>query len=62
MANNEIVVGFDVSPSARAALEWAAQQARSTGWNLRALHVVDWASVDNMYPSRSSRTGCTPTT
>ena len=49
MANNEIVVGFDVSPSARAALEWAARQARSTGWTLRALHVVDWASAHNMY-------------
>ena len=49
MANNEIVVGFDVSPSARAALEWAARQARSTGWTLRALHVLDWASADNVY-------------
>jgi nucleotide-binding universal stress UspA family protein len=49
MTSNEIVVGFDVSPSARAALEWAAGQARSTGWTLRALHVLDWASADNMY-------------
>ena len=49
MANNEIVVGFDASPSARAALKWAAQQARSTGCNLRALHVVDWARAHNMY-------------
>ena len=49
MINNEIVVGFDVSPSARAALEWAARQARSTGWTLRALHVLDWASADNVY-------------
>ena len=49
MINNEIVVGFDASPSARAALEWAARQARSTGWKLRALHVVDWASTNNLY-------------
>ena len=49
MTTNEVVVGFDLSPSSRAALEWAAQQARSTGWTLRALHVLDWASVDNMY-------------
>ena len=49
MINNEIVVGFDVSPSARAALEWAARQARSTGWTLRALHVLDWASAHNLY-------------
>ncbi len=49
MATNEIVVGFDVSPSARAALDWAASQARTTGWSLRALHVVDWARAHNMY-------------
>jgi len=49
MTTNEVVVGFDLSPSSRAALEWAAQQARSTGWRLRALHVLDWASADNMY-------------
>jgi nucleotide-binding universal stress UspA family protein len=45
----EIVVGLDVSPSALAALGWAAGQARSTGWNLRALHVVDWARAHDMY-------------
>ena len=49
MVNNEIVVGFDVSPSARAALDWAAGQARSTEWKLRALHVVDWASAHNLF-------------
>ena len=49
MINNEIVVGFDVSPSARAALAWAARQARSTGCTLRALHVVDWARAQNLY-------------
>lgn len=49
MTTNEIVVGLNASPSALAALAWAADQARTTGWNLRALHVVDWASADNMY-------------
>ena len=33
---NEIVVGLDVSPSARAALVWAAEHARASGQSLRA--------------------------
>ncbi len=37
-----IVVGLDESPSSRAALEWAASQARLTGSVLRAVHVLDW--------------------
>ena len=49
MTSNEIVVGFDVSPSALAALAWAADQARSTGCTLRAIHVVDWARAQNLY-------------
>ena len=32
----EIVVGLDLSPSARAALDWAAEHARATGQTLRA--------------------------
>jgi nucleotide-binding universal stress UspA family protein len=36
----EIVVGLDLSPSARAALDWAAEQARATGQTLRAVHVI----------------------
>ena len=39
---NEIVVGLDDSPSGKAALDWAAQQARSTGAVLRAVHALDW--------------------
>jgi nucleotide-binding universal stress UspA family protein len=39
---NEIVVGLDDSPSSKAALDWAAVQARSVGAVLRAVHVLDW--------------------
>ena len=39
---NEIVVGLDDSPSSNAALDWAAEQARSVGAVLRAVHVLDW--------------------
>ena len=38
---NEIVVGIDLSPSARAALGWAAEQSGATGQNLLAVHAVD---------------------
>lgn len=37
----DIVVGVDDSQAARAALEWAAPQARATGARLRAVHVLD---------------------
>ncbi|HEY6686649.1 MAG TPA: universal stress protein [Propionibacteriaceae bacterium] len=36
---NEIVVGLDDSPSSKLALQWAAQHAKSTGAELRAVHV-----------------------
>ena len=39
---NEIVVGLDDSRSSKAALDWAAEQARSVGAVLRAVHVLDW--------------------
>ena len=39
---NEIVVGLDDSPSSKAALSWAAEQAKSVGAVLRAVHVLDW--------------------
>jgi Universal stress protein family len=39
---NEIVVGLDDSPSSKAALDWAAEQARSVGAVLRAVHVLNW--------------------
>jgi nucleotide-binding universal stress UspA family protein len=41
----EIVVGLDLSPSARAALDWAAEQARATGQTLRAVHVISASST-----------------
>jgi nucleotide-binding universal stress UspA family protein len=37
---NEIVVGLDDSPSSKAALQWAAQHAKSTGTVLRAVHAL----------------------
>jgi nucleotide-binding universal stress UspA family protein len=37
---DEIVVGLDDSPSSKAALQWAAQQAKSTGAVLRAVHAL----------------------
>ena len=36
---SEIVVGLDDSPSSKLALQWAAQQAKSTDAVLRAVHV-----------------------
>jgi nucleotide-binding universal stress UspA family protein len=40
MTANEIVVGVDDSPSARAAIRWAAAYARSSGAKLRAINVI----------------------
>ena len=37
-----IVVGLDDTPTARAALRWAARQARLTAATVRAVHVIDW--------------------
>ena len=37
-----IVVGLDDTPTARAALEWAARHARLTEATVRAVHVIDW--------------------
>jgi len=45
---SEIVVGLDLSPSARAALHWAAEQARATGQTLRAVHVTHVVSAYGM--------------
>jgi nucleotide-binding universal stress UspA family protein len=52
---SEIVVGLDLSPASHAALAWAADQARTTGADLRAVHalllpaamlaMVGWTSV-----------------
>ena len=40
--NARIVIGLDDTPTARAALRWAARQARLTGATVRAVHVIDW--------------------
>jgi nucleotide-binding universal stress UspA family protein len=45
---SEIVVGLDLSPSARAALKWAAEQARATGQTLRAVNAVDVSQAYNI--------------
>ena len=41
----DIVVGIDDSPSSRAALDWAAKAARSSGDRLRAVHVLNAATT-----------------
>ena len=42
MTKDEIVVGLDDSDPSRAALKWAADQARLSGSTLRAVYVSDW--------------------
>ena len=42
MTKDEVVVGVDDSAPARAALRWAADQARVWGSTLRAVYVSDW--------------------
>ena len=42
MTKDEIVVGLDDSDASRAALKWAADQARLSGSTLRAVYVSDW--------------------
>ena len=37
---NEIVVELDDSPSGKAALDWTAEQAKTLGAVLRAVHVA----------------------
>jgi len=44
MPAGQVVVGLDGSPSARAALQWAAAYARVTGSRLRAVYVGDVAA------------------
>src|SRR4249920_3427308 len=39
---DEIVVGLDTSPAAKAALRWAAEYARAVGVSLRAVTILDW--------------------
>jgi nucleotide-binding universal stress UspA family protein len=45
---SEIVVGLDLSRSARAALDWAAEQARATGRTLRAVDVISASATYSM--------------
>jgi nucleotide-binding universal stress UspA family protein len=45
---SEIVVGLDLSASARAALDWAAEQARATGRTVRAVHVISASATYSM--------------
>ncbi len=51
MTADEILVGIDNSPSARAD-RWAAAYPRSTGTALRAIDLVDWPEALEMsvYP------------
>ena len=49
MTADEIIVGIDDSPSARAALCWTAVYARSTGSALRTLRVVEWPEAQETY-------------
>ena len=44
----DIVVGIDDSPSSRAALEWAAKTARSSGDRLRAVHGLHAATTSRL--------------
>ena len=45
---SEIVIGLDLSRSARAALDWAAEHARATGRTLRAVNVISASATYSM--------------
>lgn len=47
--STDIVVGIDGSPSAQAALTWAASHARASGARLRAIHVLGWQEAHDLY-------------
>lgn len=49
MSQDTIVVGVDDSPQSRAAVRWAATQARSTGCVLHGIHVLDWPRAEDLY-------------
>lgn len=49
MSRLEVVAGIDDSPSARAALTWAAEYAHRTGSRLRAVHVLNWPLARDLY-------------
>ena len=60
MIRSEIVVGLDDSPSGRAALCWAAEQAIRTHTVLRAIHVLDWPYGPNATASAVQRDAIEP--
>jgi nucleotide-binding universal stress UspA family protein len=45
---SEIVIGLDMSRSARAALDWAAEQAKATARTLRAVNVISASATYSM--------------
>ncbi|GIJ81331.1 Nucleotide-binding universal stress protein, UspA family [Micromonospora phaseoli] len=45
MSDTEIVVGYDGSPDATAALQWALQQARQDDRAVRLAYVFEWLTV-----------------
>jgi nucleotide-binding universal stress UspA family protein len=52
---DDIVVGLDDSPSGKAALRWAADYAKLTGWRLRAIHALSWPFGAGSNSERSLR-------
>jgi nucleotide-binding universal stress UspA family protein len=61
MIRNEIVVGLNDSPSAKAALGWAAEQAILSQSVLRAIHVLDWPYGPSNTPLPAQRPAANPT-
>jgi nucleotide-binding universal stress UspA family protein len=59
---SQIVVGLDDSPSSKAGLQWAAEQAKSTGAVLRAVHALGraYAYAAPDIPLTVERTELTP--
>jgi nucleotide-binding universal stress UspA family protein len=53
MNRPEIVVGFDDSPSAEAALLWAGAEAVRRGATVRAIHVLSWPYGAELAPGES---------
>ncbi|QDP96500.1 universal stress protein [Microlunatus elymi] len=57
MRENLVVVGLDDSPSARAALEWAADYARMTDYRVVAVHVTPAGRPHGYAARRPESTG-----
>ncbi|MEU4663185.1 universal stress protein, partial [Micromonospora chalcea] len=43
--NEEILVGYDGSPDAAVALNWALDEAGRSGWPVRLAYVFEWLTV-----------------